>query len=145
MDALRCDKNIWKIRNDMEKKLLEHFKIQLKLLNNHNYIINKIDEEQIFKIQSNIHKRYLLNNIKNINYNPEKNNYNDKHIDFKYINKNIIMITITFFNKKNINNCIKFSIDNDEFNFKLRLNNFSSRQTFFIKINTKTIEEARIY
>ena len=44
------------------------------------------------------------------------------------------MITITFFNNINIKN-ITFAINNKNYIFNLKLNNFSSRQTFFIKLN----------
>lgn len=53
-------------------------------------------------IQNNINKRYLLFNINNITYEPQKNDFNNKQIDIKYYNKNIIILTITYFIDNNL-------------------------------------------
>jgi GR25 family glycosyltransferase involved in LPS biosynthesis len=137
-NALRSENNSWLFRHKLEQKVFEKYNFKLSLLNKHNYVINNIDNYSEFKIQNKISKRDLLYNISNIDYEPTKNVCDNNHVDFKYINKNLLMITITFFNNITYD-YIKFKIGDKKYNIKLNPNNFSSRQTFFINITDNLI------
>lgn len=123
---------------ELKEKILKHYNIRYKFLNNN--IIFENNNENKFSIQNHIYPRNLLYNIENLEYDPNNNNFLNIHFDFKYINDFIIMITITKFNDKKINN-LKFMIKNIEYTLNFKIDNSSSRQTFFIKIDEFIIKK----
>ncbi len=136
-DALKNEPNTWERRSSLEKKFCDIYNLPLTILNNHNYICNSIDYSSKFIIQENIEKRYLLNNIENINYNPEKNDFNNIHLDIKYFNRNIFILTVTSFeDKRNNNYFFELEINSEKVYFNINLqNNYSKKYSCFIYIN----------
>ena len=120
-NALRNDDYQHHYRNNLEQKF-----------NIGNYVINYI-------ISNNIPKRNLLFNINNITYDLNNNNYQERHLDIKYINKNVFALTITRYSENNNAN-EKYILNNNELN----LNIIYDRQTFFIKTTFELIKEPHI-
>jgi len=87
-----------------------------------------------YKINKNIKERYLLYNVQNINYLPENINYNEKHIDIKYINKYTFALTLTSYNN---NDKRIYKIDNNNLFLEAKYN----KQTFFYNSNVILIKE----
>jgi hypothetical protein len=120
-NALRNDDYQHHYRNNLEQKF-----------NIGNYDINYI-------ISNIIPKRNLLFNINNITYDLNNNNYQERHLDIKYINKNVFALTITRYSENNNAN-EKYILNNNELN----LNIIYDRQTFFIKTTFELIKEPHI-
>jgi GR25 family glycosyltransferase involved in LPS biosynthesis len=159
-EIIKLDENIWK-HDDLiftmyyKKKQLYTCGINLFFLEKH---MNEIDglkfdnmnndnyrktlettyfqknTKQIYKINKNIKERYLLYNIQNINYLPENINYNEKHIDIKYINNNTFALTLTSYNN---NDRRIYKIDNNNIYLEAKYN----KQTFFYNSNILLIKE----
>jgi GR25 family glycosyltransferase involved in LPS biosynthesis len=102
--------------------------------NNIDIDIDIDSKERFLNIQSNIQPRYLLYNVKNINYEPTYNDYQNKHIDIKYYNTNIILVTITYFNINNDNND---KIKLDDIIYEYKYNNNSKKITIIIYTDKK--------
>ena len=160
-EIIKLDENIWKHDdliftmyykkkqlytcginlNFSEKQLNEIDGLKFDNINNNNYrevLEKKYFEKnatQIYKINKNIKERYLLYNIQNISYLPENINYNEKHIDIKYINNNIFALTLTSFND---NDKRIYKIDNNNIYLEAKYN----KQTFFYNSNIPLIKEA---
>jgi GR25 family glycosyltransferase involved in LPS biosynthesis len=100
--GLKIENNIWSIRTELEKKIFNIYNIEY----NHNtYSLTcTYDKKNYLEISKNISKRNYLNNVENIYYDPNVNNFQEHHIDIKYISKNIFALTITIFNIYNIFN-----------------------------------------
>jgi GR25 family glycosyltransferase involved in LPS biosynthesis len=143
--ALRCESNAHFIRNQLEEKFFKYHLIKYHSFHGRYYIVNEIENKSKFIIQDIIDTRDLLFNIFNIEYNPESNDFGNNHIDFKYINKNMIMMTITFFNKINVGPIV-FILNNIQYNINIgtNINNFSQRQTFFISVQTDIIKQPHV-
>lgn len=143
--ALKDDSNAWMMRFELEKKILNYYGIEIEILNRHNYVKNNINNLQNYVIQSNIEKRFLLFGVENIEYDPENNFYTNKHLDFKYLNNNVMIVTLTTYNDKTINNFeITYMIDAQAQKNNLCPNNYSSRQSFFIKTNKKITKSINV-
>ena len=67
-----------------------------------------LDEDIYINLESINYSRTLLYNVDNIDYDPFDNDYLNKQIDIKYFNDNIIIITITYFNKITKSDFIKY-------------------------------------
>ena len=133
LDALRNEENSNIIRYNLEKKFLSIYNIQYNIDDRIKIINNQKFMHKIF-INKNIKKRDLLLNVENIFCDPEKNDFENKQLDIKYFNKNIFILTITYFN--NIENDIYINIEND--NHLLKINNeniYSYKISYFIKVN----------
>ncbi len=137
LDALKNSENSFNIRFDLETNFCKFYNIELSILNKHNYIKNNLTQDSVYSINSNIEKRFLLNNIENINYNPEKNNFQNIHLDIKYFNKNIFIFTITSFEDiRNNNYCFELEINSEKIFIHINLqNNYSKKYSCFININ----------
>ena len=142
VNALKNENDSFNKRYNLEIKFLSMYNIKYEIINNRIYITNLNNNILLYNIDKNINKRYLLFNTDNISYNPEENNYHDKHIDIKYFNENIFMLTITYFNNNNDSDKIylKGLNNNTVFNLCLDIdlkNIFSKKITYFIKIDIK--------
>lgn len=118
-------------RNQLEKNLFKKYNIDYK-----NRILSS--HECNISINETILPRNLLHNILNISYLPNKNNFFFKHIDLKYFDNEIFILTCTFFNDELINNKEEFfiflEVDNIEFKINLITESKSCKQTYFIKL-----------
>lgn len=94
----------------------------------------KIIDKENCDINMSIKERNLIYIPENFFYSPNKNNYNTNHMFVSYINKNLISITITYYeNLKKVNNYFEFSISENK--IKIKLDNISNKNTYFIKLN----------
>jgi GR25 family glycosyltransferase involved in LPS biosynthesis/mannosyltransferase OCH1-like enzyme len=119
-------------RLEIEKKYLTLYDIEFKDINSNIYIDTFYKDYNI-ELKKNINTRNILLNIKNIEY-ENKNNYLNRHIDIKYFNENIFILTITSFSEcfNNYENVILL-INNIKYELNLKINNiYSTKQTFFI-------------
>ena len=138
IDALRNDDKTNILRLTLEKNMLNHYNIEYTILRDHIYIVNKKIYDMEYSIQNNIDIRKYLYNIENIKYNQEFNDFQIKHFDIKYFNKNIFIITITNFDNNQINetNYIKLNINNKEYNIINNCyNDYFNKKSFFITTN----------
>ena len=130
-------------RLNIELKFFNLFKYEISF-NGINLIrFNAVqDNKSDIIINNTIPKRKFLFNIKNLTYDPNENEFFYKHLDFKYFDENIIMLTLTKF-KDNFeeNETIKFKINNIDYTINLKITNrFSKKQTFLIFVNNKIIK-----
>lgn len=109
-----------------------------KMLKKMNINLEKTIDRQHHFISSNINERDILYNIRNITYDPELNDMNNMHIDLKYLEKNIFILTLSYFSSTKKNNII-LKIGKKVINLKVNINSFSKKETFLIK--TKEILE----
>ena len=142
VDALKNEEGSWLFRYELEKSMYEKYNFEYTLLRKQIYIKNlNINNSEIY-INQNILQRNLLYNIDNIKYNPEKNNYDKKHIDIKYFTQNIYMITITYYDNLSMDEDILYlNINNIDYELYIKFNNnFSNKKTYFIKTNIDLIK-----
>jgi GR25 family glycosyltransferase involved in LPS biosynthesis len=132
--ALRNEKNSFILRTNLEKKYLSIYNIEYNIINNRIKILNNKKFINKVFINKKINERNLLFNIENIDYDPEKNDFENKQLDIKYFNKNIFILTITYFN----NNIEK---EINVFNNKINNENiYSNKISYFIQVNYDLIK-----
>jgi len=135
IDALRCENNSWEFRDNLERYFLNYYDINYELLRNHLYIVNNNIYDYNIVIDNKISIRNNLFNVGNITYTPELNDFQNHHLDIKYYNKNIFILTITNFTNNYINNIdnLILNIDNDEIKINVSNESISNKKTFFYK------------
>ena len=94
---------------------------------------NLIKHHRYNEIDSYISKRYLLFNTDDITYDPFKNDHDNKQIDIKYYNKNIIFLTVTYFIENDIP--LKDTINLDNYTINIINSTQSNKITVFFIIN----------
>jgi mannosyltransferase OCH1-like enzyme len=95
--------------------------------------------EPNFFIKNSIQQRNLLLNTNNITYDPQYNDYLNKHIDIKYYNSNEILLTVTYFIDPlqiPINDTIMLIFGGSNRNIQITNNVLSNKQSFIIDIET---------
>lgn len=136
VDALHNIDNMWNLRYQLEKYFLDKYNINYfrdNLNKNRIKIVRDFDDYQNinFNINNLNYSNYQL--VKNINV-PEYNLLPNYNINFVYINKELCLLTITFY--KNIENNIVCNINKINCNINLDNNEHSFKQSFIIKVNS---------
>lgn len=130
---------------DFEKSIFKKFKIDFSIIKKNIYLENTLKTYDFnLKIESLIEPRKILFNIENIKFNNQNNYYISEHIDIKYFNKNIFILTITNFTdsffEKDIN-ILDLNINNKNKSLNIHIENkYSKKQTFFINLNIPLIK-----
>jgi mannosyltransferase OCH1-like enzyme len=132
-NALRIEEDTFNKRINLEKKLLDMFGITYYCLSNGSVRLGDIQRSH-YQVNSYIKRRDYLLNVKNVYYDPENNDFLNKQIDYKYLDKNILIVTVTIFNNNLIKNRINFKIQENNMYFTMQQFN-SNRATFFLKID----------
>lgn len=133
LDSLSSMEILNPFRYELERKFCKKYKIV--------YFNRKLSKHSNnLKINETILPRTLLFNISNLSYYPEKNNFHYKHIDLKYFDKYIFILTITYFNhddyfyESDDQKKIYLDIDKEILEINLITNCKSFKQSYFIQI-----------
>lgn len=133
--GLHVEPGAWQTRTDLENIFTKKYGMELTVKNAHNYIVQNSLYTCEHNIPKSIDKRYLLRNLNHIDY-DRIDNVHKLHLDLKHFNKNTLIISFTKFTTSDKNT---FTLLNKDKTCKIRLkpNEFSNKQSFFLKIPNK--------
>lgn len=140
-DALRIESDTCNKRLNLEKKMLDLFNYPYQLFAP-NLCIRPSKNISKKILPCAIKKRDYLFNVKNITYDPKYNDFYNKQIDFKFLDKNIVAMTITYFNKSNT--VINYNIGFNKKQILVDTNEFKKKQTFFLYTDEVFMEKSII-
>ena len=137
INALRNENDVFIFRYNLEKYFFDYYNINCSLnKDNKLSIVKNKDYDYNFIIDNNIEIRKNLFNVNNVVYLPELNDFHNKHLDIKYFNENVFILTITNFNNNNVDiNNIVLNINNTNTKINIYSILLSNKKTYFIKTN----------
>jgi len=133
VDSLSSTEIAKPFRYNLEKTFCKKYKI-------HFYNRKLSYHKSNITINETILPRTILYNISNLQYDPNKNNFHFKQIDLKYFNKNVFVLTLTYFNddvyftEPNNQKKIYLQMDKEELEIELKINYRAQKQSYFIQI-----------
>jgi mannosyltransferase OCH1-like enzyme len=144
--ALRMESDTYDKRLNLERKMLDLFNYPYQF-KGVNLCIRPIENNSKKILLYTVNKRDYLFNIKNVTYDPKSNDFYNKQLDFKFLDKNIVVLTITYFNKSDTN--VNYYVGHIKKQFTVNENEFIKKQTFFmytddVFIETQTIKNYKI-
>ena len=132
-NALKNASNAMNCRVMLETKFLNMYGYKYTNINKFLVYIYNDKKYPYNTLNKNINTTNLTN-CQNVNTIPEDG---QKIINVKYINKDIICLTIFYLNDIIKTDVIRLTIDEYPITFTINNNNFSKKQSYFIKLNPK--------